>query len=62
MLRPSVRKKTKSVSAKSFQNRLADEWHEGGKVEFGPRKYHIEYDAKRKDFNVSIFTKSKDYF
>jgi hypothetical protein len=39
-----------------------NEWQYGGRVEFGPRKYHIEYDAGEKTFNVSIFTKSKDSF
>jgi hypothetical protein len=39
-----------------------NEWQHGGRVEFGPRKYHIEYDANTKKFNVSIFTKSKDSF
>jgi hypothetical protein len=39
-----------------------NEWQYGDRVEFGPRKYHIEYDAGTKKFNVSIFTKSKDSF
>ena len=41
---------------------FSNEWHQGGKVEFGPRKYHIEYDSERQAFNVSIFTKSKESF
>ena len=39
-----------------------DQWHEGKNIEFGPRKYHIEYNANTKKFNVSIFTKSKELF
>lgn len=39
-----------------------NEWHTGKNIEFGPRKYHIEYDSGTKKFNVSIFTKSKDSF
>lgn len=41
---------------------FADQWTKGSKVEFGPRKYHIEYDTEEKKFTVSIFTKSKDSF
>jgi hypothetical protein len=41
---------------------FSDQWHEGKNIEFGPRKYHIEYDAEEKTFNISIFTKSKDSF
>ena len=41
---------------------FADEWQYSGRVEFGPRKYHIEYNANTKKFNVSIFTKSKELF
>ena len=41
---------------------FSDQWHEGKNIEFGPRKYHIEYDSARASFNVSIFTKSKYSF
>ena len=39
-----------------------DQWHMGKNIEFGPRKYHIEYDSEEKKFTVSIFIKSKESF
>jgi hypothetical protein len=39
-----------------------DRWYVGRDIEFGPRKYHIEYNSGKRLFNISLFTKSKDSF
>lgn len=39
-----------------------DQWHKGKNIDFGPRKYHIDYDTEKKKITVSIFTKSKKSF
>ena len=39
-----------------------DRWYVGRDIEFGPRKYHIEYNAAKNLFNISLFTKPKESF
>jgi hypothetical protein len=41
---------------------FADRWYVGRDIEFGPRKYHVKYDASKGTFHVSIYTKSKESF